>query len=300
MLFAEFMNYRNTYKQALTLLFAISFGGLWAMDGQPVVDPAEAHRATAHTELCSAYAYNDLDAEFTALQTTLAGHPDFNFLTDARLVRSLETGYYMRMAMLGLEENNLSTLVTDHPDFFKTSVGASLLYMWMAKQSGLFYIAEFHGPNYRFANVHDRMADGASDDATLQQLLKNTCRDAVANVQAEPLTFLGQILYFPHELGVLSERTLAAADALEKLRARDSFKGGGARESYFAMFTRFLTENSRVIVPVVLTVIGLVCYKLYTLQMPNTQYDALKSYRYPNQSCGDVNPFSLIGFKPLV
>jgi hypothetical protein len=188
------MKYKKTYKQALAFLVAINFGCLWA-----AVDQDEAHRAIAHAALYRACEAKTPAAASGALQTTLNGRPAFTFIGDTNLVRSLETGYYMRRAMLGLEADNLSDLVKGNQDFFKTSLGASLLYMWMAKESGLFYIAEFSGPKYRFANVHDQMADRASADGALQVLLKNTCKDAEPVVQAEPLTFLGQILHFPHE-----------------------------------------------------------------------------------------------------
>jgi hypothetical protein len=98
-------------------------------------------------------------------------------------------------------------------DFFKTSLGVSLLYGWALNQYADPTMPYYIGRYFSFDKMFQGLADRASDDANIKAFLKSTFTRGLAAVEADRWAFYDHMVYLPYAIAKVRE-TAVVIDAV--------------------------------------------------------------------------------------
>jgi hypothetical protein len=105
------------YKYIVALFVALSLNNAFAADEEPyqgVYETLTSKKLNASQRINGA----------------LANNQTFNHKDDKDIIRRSQTGLALRKAVIGLDAADLQAVVETNHEFFKTSLGISLVYGW--------------------------------------------------------------------------------------------------------------------------------------------------------------------------
>ena len=173
------------YKYIVVLLVALGFGGGFAAE----------------------IALNDYDAihaSFTRggtadLNAALQNNQGFDHNADGDKIRSSSAGFALRTAVIRLSFDELKDVVENNHDFFKTSLGLSLIYGWALNQFKDANTPYYLGRYFSFDKMFQGMANNIGD-INVKTFLKSRFTLGLKAVEDDRWVFYDHMLYLPYAI----------------------------------------------------------------------------------------------------
>jgi hypothetical protein len=139
------------------------------------------------------------------INAALQHNQDFNHNNDRDASRRSAAGLALRTAVIGLGFDDLKTVVERNHEFFKTSLGVSLLYGWALNRFDTpvtpYYIGYYFSFDKMFQGLATRVGTIADLGATAKTFLQSFFTRGLAAVEADRWKFYDHMLYLPYAIG---------------------------------------------------------------------------------------------------
>ena len=148
------------------------------------------------------------------INAALANNQTFNHKDDKDIIRSSQTGLALRKAVIGLNAADLQAVVETNHEFFKTSLGISLVYGWTLNQFKEPVTPYYIGHYFSFDKLFQGLA-GKMDDSNVVTFLRSAFTRGLSAVDADRWAFYDHMLYLPYAIeqvrltGAVTARTSA-------------------------------------------------------------------------------------------
>jgi hypothetical protein len=159
------------YKYIVGLLVALSLNNAFAADEITAGDYQEIYLAFK----CGGT---------REINAALANNQTFNHKDDTDIIRSSQTGLALRKAVIGLSAADLQAVVETNHDFFKTSLGISLVYGWTLNQFKEPVTPYYIGHYFSFDKLFQGLA-GKMDDNNVVTFLRSAFTRGLSAVDAD-------------------------------------------------------------------------------------------------------------------
>ena len=177
------------YKYIVGLLVALSFSNAFGADVEEPIAHGD-YQAMYEAFRCSSV---------KDINTALQNNQTFNHKDDTDIIRSSQTGLALRKAVIGLETDQLQEVVEENPEFFKTSLGVSLVYGWTLNQFKEpvtpYYIGYFFSFDKLFQGLASKIVD-----SQVRTFLKSAFTLGLSAVEADRWAFYDHMLYLPYAI----------------------------------------------------------------------------------------------------
>jgi hypothetical protein len=198
------------YKYIVGLLVALSLNNAFAAEAEEPI-AADDYQNIYHAFRCGGV---------KEINTALASNKTFNHKDDTDIIRSSQTGLALRKAVIGLNAADLQAVVENNHEFFKTSLGVSLVYGWTLNQFKEpitpYYIGYYFSFDRLFLGMASKMAN-----AQVSTFLKRTFTLGLRAVEDDRWAFYDHMLYLPYaieQVGIAGHSDLSIDDVIRMSR----------------------------------------------------------------------------------
>jgi hypothetical protein len=268
------------YKYIVGLLVALSLNNAFAADME---DPIELGDYQAMYDAFTCRSVKEINA-------ALANNQTFNHKDDTDIIRSSQTGLALRKAVIGLDAADLQAVVETNHEFFKTSLGTSLIYGWTLNQFKEPVTPYYIGYYFSFDKLFQGLADKFASNPQVSTFLKSTFTLGLSAVDADRWAFYDHMLHLPYAIeqvrltGARTARTSALSiyDVITIAhRTKEEAKSEKARVPGRAAHLDDLSEAARI-------------------DCDECNFVNLQKYTVTNAShCTGINPSLLATFQSL-
>jgi len=134
------------------------------------------------------------------INAALANNQTFNHKDDTDIIRSSQTGLALRKAVIGLDAADLQAVVETNHEFFKTSLGISLVYGWTLNKFKEPVTPYYIGYYFSFDKLFQGLADKFASNPQVSTFLKSTFTLGLSAVEADRWAFYDHMLYLPYAI----------------------------------------------------------------------------------------------------
>ncbi len=188
------------YKYVVGLLVALSFNSGFAMDA--VIGPDR------YQEIYSAFHRGGA----ANINAALKNNEGFNHNNDVDTIRRSAAGLALRIAVISLNAPGLQTVVEANHEFFKTSLGISLVYGWALNHFKDAITPYYIGHYFSFDKMFQGLADRVDGD-NVKTFLKSTFTRGLRAVEDDRWAFYDHMLYLPYAMEKVKLASPVGADA---------------------------------------------------------------------------------------
>ncbi len=197
------------YKYIVGLFVALGFSNAFAADEEPIAK--DNYQAMYEAFRCSSV---------KDINDALQNNQTFNHKNDTDIIRSSQTGLALRKAVIGLNADQLQAVVEKNHEFFKTSLGTSLIYGWTLNQFKEpvtpYYIGDYFSFDKLFQGLASKMVDH-----NVATFLKSAFTLGLSAVEADRWAFYDHMLYLPYaieQVGIIGTSDLSIDDVIRMSR----------------------------------------------------------------------------------
>ena len=197
------------YKYIVGLFVALGFSNAFAADEEPIAK--DNYQAMYEAFRCSSV---------KDINDALQNNQTFNHKNDTDIIRSSQTGLALRKAVIGLNADQLQAVVEKNHEFFKTSLGTSLIYGWTLNQFKEpvtpYYIGHYFSFDKLFQGLASKMVDH-----NVATFLKSAFTLGLSAVEADRWAFYDHMLYLPYaieQVGIIGTSDLSIDDVIRMSR----------------------------------------------------------------------------------
>jgi hypothetical protein len=192
------------YKYLLALAVFLAVGCTHAMEYAEDEAP-HGRRSTGEAGgLIGVNAYQEIYSAFTCggvanINAALKNNEGFNHNNDVDTIRRSAAGFALRTAVISLNAADLQTVVGINHDFFKTSLGVSLVYGWTLNQFKDAITPYYIGRYFSFEKMFQGLADRVEGD-NVKTFLKSAFTRGLRAVEDDRWAFYDHMLYLPYAI----------------------------------------------------------------------------------------------------
>ena len=199
------------YKYIAGLLVALSFNSGFAA----VADADEGNYQQIYDALRA--------GGHTGINAALKNNQDFNYRNDvAHIARSCEAGRILRTNVIGLPFAKFKDVVETNHEFFKTSLGVSLVYGWTLKWFSDVIPPCNIGYSFSFKKLFKGMVDRGNGDVNVKTFLESAFTRGLVAVENDRRAFYSHMLYLPSVIEQVRAAMVAPDDGgVEPLLSMD-------------------------------------------------------------------------------
>jgi hypothetical protein len=201
------------YKYIAGLLVALSFNSGFAAEA--VIGP------DSYQEIYSAFHRGGV----VNINVALKNNEGFNHNNDVDTIRRSAAGFALRTAVIGLNAAELQTVVEKNHEFFKTSLGVSLVYGWALNHFKDAITPYYIGHYFSFGKMFQGLADSVAGDVNVRTFLKSAFTRGLRAVEDDRWAFYDHMLYLPYAI----EKVRAIEQVVEAAPSMDGVIAGARR-----------------------------------------------------------------------
>ena len=218
------------YKYIVGILVALSFNNAFGADADETINHGD------YQEMYLAFSHGGCKE----INAALANNPTFNNKEDVDdILLSCQTGFALRKAVIGLSAPDLQAVVERNHEFFKTSLGVSLVYGWTLRTLNSTTTPYYIDECFSFDKLFQGMADKIND-SQVSTFLKSTFTLGLRAVDADRWAFYDHMLYLPYaieQMGISGPSALSIDEVLKmshrtkaEAKSERAYKAGRAAD----------------------------------------------------------------------